>query len=73
MWEGSQPYLVGRDHEYRVPLKGSESTPSFEDRFKSSLSDLDKLNNRQVNLLWEAVVPELIVDIELYIEGERMT
>lgn len=68
VWESTHPYLVGQDHQYRVPIKGEEA--SFEDVFTDTLDSANEFSTRQIKLLWEAAEPELIVDIALYIEGE---
>lgn len=71
VWESAQPYLIGQDHHYRVPIKGEDA--SFEDLFTETLDSVDKFSNQQIKLLWEATKPELVVDIGLYIEGELVS
>lgn len=70
VWESTQPYLVGRDHQYRVPIRGDDTT--FEDLFTDALESVDKFSTQQIKLLWEATTPELVVDLDLFIEGEQV-
>lgn len=71
VWESAQPYLVGRDYQYRVPLKGEDN--NIRDQFTNRMSAIDQLSQKQISLLWDAVVPVLIVDIDLYIDGELVS
>lgn len=71
-WESTPPYLVGRNFEYRIPIKDRERNTYFGDAFLNEFTAFDDVDAARAKLLWEAADPFVRAHIDLYLEGEQV-